>query len=700
MSLLALSLFACAGPDTGTKDSPAPQDTEVEACTFYTDADGDGHGGAAVQAPCDDPPAGSVDVAGDCDDDDAAIFPGADETCDGIDENCDGQPDEDAVDAVESWPDADLDGWGGGPGVSGCDVPAGNITVGGDCDDTNAAINPDGVDEGCDGLDNDCDGQTDGGWRVPEDQPNLQVAVSSAPEGGIVCVSPGTHDGPLDTRGKAITVLGYGGADVTFVRGVGGARVVTITRGEGADTVIQGLTITGGIAEDGAGVYIVDSSPTLTDVVIEGNSCVVEGSVGRCNGTGLFSDGGTPTLTGVTVRANTQEAAIGFGAGVYVYEGGIVLDDVVIEENSQVDGADRSFLSGAGLYATLATVSVHDVEIRANTQVYDIDTESETGALTGAGLHSESADVTGDGLSITDNLQSCPVGSGCSMYGAGLYLWGVSGGAADLSDVTIRGNGMSATTEQSASGYGAGICAQYMPLVLADAVIEDNHLDVSANSPLAFGGGVLLKSQDTTLQQVRIAGNTITSGDSAEGAGLEMESVVLDATNVVIAGNTGSSTRGTTRGGGLYARETTLNLTNVDVVGNDCTSGTCKGAAFALYTNVDVVARSVAMVSNGPSGSSGGAVHSEFGNVTIDAAWSDFWDNGGSPFYGVTTPSAADGNLFVDPLYTDLSAPDAWDWDLSLAAGSPAIDAGDPSVLDVDGSRADIGSKGGPGGGW
>ncbi|MFT4976357.1 MAG: hypothetical protein ACI8S6_002254, partial [Myxococcota bacterium] len=35
----------------------------------------------------------------DCDDDDAAVFPGAEELCDGLDNNCDGAIDEDAADA-------------------------------------------------------------------------------------------------------------------------------------------------------------------------------------------------------------------------------------------------------------------------------------------------------------------------------------------------------------------------------------------------------------------------------------------------------------------------------------------------------------------------------------------------------------------------------------------------------------------------
>lgn len=37
-------------------------------------------------------------------------------------------------------------------------------------------------------------------------------------------------------------------------------------------------------------------------------------------------------------------------------------------------------------------------------------------------------------------------------------------------------------------------------------------------------------------------------------------------------------------------------------------------------------------------------------------------------------------------------------WDLHLLATSPLVDAGDPTLLDADGTRSDIGAYGGPGG--
>ena len=97
----------------------------------------------------------------DCNDNDAAISPDAEEVCDGFDNDCDAVIDLDA-EVLPTWY-ADSDGDGAGSDtitVAICDAPEGFIDQGGDCDDGNALMFP-GHEELCDGLDNDCNGSPD-----------------------------------------------------------------------------------------------------------------------------------------------------------------------------------------------------------------------------------------------------------------------------------------------------------------------------------------------------------------------------------------------------------------------------------------------------------------------------------------------------------------------------------------------------------
>jgi autotransporter-associated beta strand protein len=61
--------------------------------------------------------------------------------------------------------DNDGDGYGSLVTLFSCTTPAGYVTIGGDCNDNNADVNP-GVDEICNGIDDNCDGQIDEGLAL------------------------------------------------------------------------------------------------------------------------------------------------------------------------------------------------------------------------------------------------------------------------------------------------------------------------------------------------------------------------------------------------------------------------------------------------------------------------------------------------------------------------------------------------------
>ena len=143
-------LITCDGPggfgSTSTFYDISDNDFEINQ-TMTMDNDGDG-----------------FDVTVDCDDNNSAVYPGADEICNGIDDNCSGLIDDNdplVIGLITYYADADGDGFGDADVfVDACIAPPGFVTDFTDCNDTDSMINPAGQ-EICNGLDDDCDGLVD-----------------------------------------------------------------------------------------------------------------------------------------------------------------------------------------------------------------------------------------------------------------------------------------------------------------------------------------------------------------------------------------------------------------------------------------------------------------------------------------------------------------------------------------------------------
>lgn len=531
---------------------------------------------------------------GDCDDGSALLSPGVSDTpCNGIDDDCDPEtPDE---------PDADGDGFGA------CH----------DCDDLDSLVT--GEPQECSDRDSDCDGIVPTFDRaVPRDYPTLQIALDEAPNGATICLDPGTYVGTADFRGEDHVVFGAAGSAWTILDGGGAGPVVTIAGQQTPATELRGLTITGGVASSGAGVYVDLAAPTLTDLVITGNTLVPKAGEERGYGGGLFLED---------------------------YSGSIV--DLTISGNSATLATDQT-VHGVGMFSDRSSLTVTGLDIRDNT----VDLVGASVSGVGAALEGGRFDLRD--VTIADNVAS-GLGAGV-IYGVGLFVESVENAVVD--GLVVSGNRVDVGSAGNIEGVGVNWGFGGPPTV-THFRIDDNVAIVPAFTQVE-GIGLMAKSIGGTWSNFIVTGNQGVGSTRIEGAGVAVYGRPPELVNGVIRGNNGGS------GPGLHlswAVEGVAVIRNVVIDGN-------MGDDAGVFSEAD---------------------------QAPNFEWCNLYDNFPTDFAGAPPPFGANGNLSVDPSFSDVSSTP---WDLHLAAGSPLIDAGDPGLSDPDGTPSDIGAYGGAGGAW
>lgn len=305
---------------------------------------------------------------------------------------------------------------------------------------------------------------------------SIQAGIDRVAVGYRVLVQPGTYVETIDFRGKAIAVVGVGGAARTTIDGGGSAPVVRFATGEGPGSRLQGLTITGGRSSSGPGGIVASggATPSIEDCIVHTNS-------------GRFGGGiaGTPTLRRCVVHSNTaslthgggiygapqmqycvvayNRATSANGGGIYV-TGAALIEDCVFLGNGAVFANSK----GGGIYVqTSSPVTVRRCLVAGNF--------ATGGAFAGvAGGIFAGSNASIEGCTVVDNSLT-----GSSINGGGIY------GAATVVNTIVRGNAVpqlsaftaSAVTYCDLEGISAGIgCFDAVP-GFVDANAADYHLD-------------------------------------------------------------------------------------------------------------------------------------------------------------------------------------------------------------------------------
>lgn len=164
--------------------------------------------------------------------------------------------------------------------------------------------------------------------RVEAGQPLAEALAA----GGVVCLGPGVHAGPL-VLSASVTLRGEAGA-VLDGRGEG-----SVLRVEDDDLVvrIEALTLRGGSGEAGGGLALTGySEVALVGCTVEGNRAKGRGDTSGGGG-GVYASRGTLRLENATFQGNRAP----FGSDLFVTGvaevtvlGGTLAGDVVAREGA------------------------------------------------------------------------------------------------------------------------------------------------------------------------------------------------------------------------------------------------------------------------------------------------------------------------------------------------------------------------------
>ncbi len=631
--------------------------------------------------------------------------------------------------------------------------PAGPVDADGDgvdsdsdCDDTNSDVYPD-ADETADGVDNDCDGWVDEVEVCDDGVGALQAAIDGAADGATLLLCPGTWTEQLEVRGRSLRIVGLEGAEVTVVSAGGAGSALTVSRN--SVLAVEGLTFQDGVGEIGGVVSCNGASLTLDGVVVANGSAANGGGLGAVDcaidlaetavigntateyGGGIFTQ-----RTSGTIQSSVIDANVGAqGGGAFLYDGTINIFDTDITANEATTLDETAWGpggGGGGLWTSGGEVSGNRIVgnhsayqagggyfYRGRPVVTDNLVEGNTCGEDGAGLYFNVSTARIEGNTFTGNEAADDAG------GLRLYF-----GSSTIEGNTIVGN--------VAADDGGGAKLSH-----SEHTFVNNHLE--GNRAGDAGGGLELDNDSTHVADSVFIGNqsyrgaglhnwrterrfTIEDSQFVDnvatdcGGGLQFDNnpYVVTIRNLWMEGNEADDGAGVcvdrvyrdpedVGGVELYYQDSHLQLENLFFVDN--TAADDGGAVYIRAGIVDIV--NVVMAEN--YGPGVGAISVKGSTVTLNNAilatntggpalvvedtedgvgslvvsYTDFYRNS-SIAGGLVDPTGSNGNIAEDPRFSSSG-------DYSLSSDSPCVDAGDPAIRDVDGSRSDMGAFGGPG---
>ena len=188
--------------------------------------------------------------------------------------------------------------------------------------------------------------------QVPSEYITIQYAINLADNGDVIIVDPGVYLENINFLGKNITVTSTDPENpdivaTTIIDGYRAGSVVLFNSGESHEAVLSGFTITSGFGTYdetfgpdnnilwGAGIYCTNSSPTIKNNIIRGN-------------------------TGLQIKEdqNPDTWRLGYGGGIGCFQSDAIIYRNIIKNN-------LAFL-GAGILSYLGDPTINNNLIYSN----------------------------------------------------------------------------------------------------------------------------------------------------------------------------------------------------------------------------------------------------------------------------------------------------------------------------------------------
>lgn len=566
---------------------------------------------------------------------------------------------------------------------------------------------------------------------------NSALSAGTAERGGLVWVSGGgvlslvdtTLSAGLATDGGAVYVgagsaLNLEGATLSANTASEGGGAIYL--GEDATLDDAGSAWTANTAYRGGAIYAPEgASVTLTDATLSGNLAEEHGGAiygelglevvatgGSFTGNqALYGSGGAFFLygTGAVILSETsitQGFAWSDGGALYLdYNIDFSMEGGSLRENTALTGAggalyqtfygeveiegaqlsdNQSQGSGGALYLDflVGQARIEDCVFSGNrseagdggalttNNSMDLRLSDSTFASNAAGYEGGALSLDPAGLleiadtTFTDNVATA--GGGGAIR---LDAWTEDAYYASLDRLTLSGN-MAALDGGAISAVGlAG-------LALGSATLVGNRADTDG---LGRGGGALYVEAVSSLT---LTHSCLCANEAQDGGALYLREVgAADGRNNALLENRAGGS-----GAAIFAADTSLALVNNDLLSNEAGAGA-----------VHVEGGQLTLVNNLLAWSVGGAISADAAGAAAATLTYDAWfENDLDAVGAITLDTSADGNLVAAPQIVDYRADGACGDDLSLLAGSPLIDAGDPTIYDGNETRSDIGATGGP----